>query len=237
MCYSAHCLINDATMTRLFGIYCGRWKIFFNLVIGQFLCFARKYTYIYIYSTKKWISFLLHLLGSKTRFSRGVCFAVSYSAWLTAFPSIPIFFSHSCLAVDVSPLVLSRSNRVFARPHGFHRTSFLPFFLPPRLVSFLSLLLESRLTLSPLMSALPSSKLNILHLDQELCYRFIRLDERGVKRGSAPPKWTEGVLCFSGIDDQESRGGEIYADSLVTSVCNLHATHGPLMLISDGYRA
>lgn len=49
MCYSAHCLINDATMTRLFGIYCGRWKIFFNLVIGQFLCFARKYTYIYIY--------------------------------------------------------------------------------------------------------------------------------------------------------------------------------------------
>lgn len=28
---------------------------------------------------------------------------------------------------------------------------------------------------------------------------------------------------------REGEGGEIYADSLVMSVCNLHATHGPLM--------
>lgn len=62
------------------------------------------------------------------------------------------------------------------------------------------------------------------------CYRFIL--SRATKRCSCFESGRGGGARFSGTMAKrvrEGEGGEIYADSLVMSVCNLHATHGPLM--------
>lgn len=116
-----------------------------------------------------------------------------------------------------SSLVLSRSNRV------------LPRFSLLFLLLSLSLSLPCRAPCSRLMSALPSSKLNTPSTKSYVIVSARRWKplletngERTMKRCSA------GHCAF-----QMAKGGrgEIYADSLV---CNLHATHGPLMAW-DGY--
>lgn len=140
-CSLPHQRCND---DAVFGIYCGRWKIFFDRY--RTICPFYAKIYVYIDSTKKWISFLFFV---QTRFSRGL-FCSFLSAWL--FHPFQYFFR---IPVWLSTFLLSRSSRVFARSTLF--TSFLPRFLLSFLFFSFLLFLFPRLTL---MSALPSSKSN-----------------------------------------------------------------------------
>lgn len=143
----------------------------------------------------------------QTRFSRGL-FCSFLSAWL--FHPFQYFFR---IPVCLSTFLLSRSSRVFARLHAFHLvpSSF------PSLVSFLFL---PPLSLPSLNSNERTSFVQIEYSTKSYAIGLF-VSSRGRRWNDALPKWTER---------------EIYADSLVTSVCNLHATHGPLMA-SDGCRA
>lgn len=198
-CSLPHQRCND---DAVFGIYCGRWKIFFDRY--RTICPFYAKIYVYIDSRKKWISFLFFV---QTRFSRGL-FCSFLSAWL--FHPFQYFFR---IPVCLSTFLLSRSSRVFARLHAFHLvpSSF------PSLVSFLFL---PPLSLPSLNSNERTSFVQIEYSTKSYAIGLF-VSSRGRRWNDALPKWTER---------------EIYADSLVTSVCNLHATHGPLMA-SDGCRA
>lgn len=120
-CSLPHQRCND---DAVFGIYCGRWKIFFDRY--RTICPFYAKIYVYIDSTKKWISFLFFV---QTRFSRGL-FCSFLSAWL--FHPFQYFFR---IPVWQSTFLLSRSSRVFARLHAFHLVPSSS----PSLVSFLFL--------------------------------------------------------------------------------------------------